>query len=248
MILALSDEDAGTVDEFLDREGFTVRTASGSRSKGDYGVRGIPATFLVGADGTLLWKGHPNEITAEKLKALIGAPTPAAAGDFLSLRAAPGAGMHASLEPAVEAAEAGNLALALQVSQAVSVDAAEGAAARAAAKGLVGDIEAHAALLEAQAEDYQARREPLPAREILEGLAAAFSGTEPGQRAQSRLEALSGDEAWTAELAGALALEVAIEASIGKDRTTARKALRVVQDEHAGTLAARRAKRRMKRK
>ena len=254
MVLALSDEDAATVDKFLDREGFTVRTASGSRSKGGYGVSGIPASFLIGADGTLLWKGHPTHLTREKLRALLGVTSTVPAQNFLALPVAPGARMHANLKPAAEAAEAGDLGRALELARSVSAEATESAAARAAADVLVGAIEAHVALLEAQAADYWERLEPLPARTLLEGLSTAFAegepsaSREPGKRARARLEQLAADEAWTAELAGALALEAAVEASIGKDRAGSRKALRGVPEEHPGTLAARRAKRRMKRK
>lgn len=248
MVLALSDEKPSTVNKFLDREGFTVRTAAGSRSSGDYGVNGIPASFLVGPDGRLLWKGHPSKLSAAKLRSLLGDLKKPAEGDFLAVRPAPGARMHTSLETAVEDAEAGRLGAALEAARAVALDAEAKPGARAAAETLAREIETHVTLLETQAQEFEAAREPLPTRAILKGLATALTGTETGTQAQKHLDELAEDEEWKSELAGALALEAAVRDTVGVGSTESRRGFRAVVKEHAGTLAASRAKRRLQRK
>lgn len=59
VILALSDEGKSTVERFVEDFGMTYPTASGAKSSRAYGVSGIPAAFLLGWDGRVLWQGNP---------------------------------------------------------------------------------------------------------------------------------------------------------------------------------------------
>jgi len=248
VVLALSDESPAVVDKFLEAEAYTVRTAASSRSKSDYGVTGIPKSFLVGPDGTLLWKGHPRELSRDQVRGFLKGARKPAEGDFLAVRPAPGARMHASLNSAVEAAEGGQLGLALEAAHAVAVSAEESAAARAAASTLTRSIEEHVALLGSQAEAYAADLDALPTGALLRGLASSLAGTAAGEAATRRLASLSEDEAWTRELAAAQALVAATQASRGRGKAETKRALQVVADEYSGTLAAKRARRRTKQK
>jgi thiol-disulfide isomerase/thioredoxin len=77
VIIAVSDEDPDTIDEFLQRErdGKTYREITDSywlttdpdgSVDADYmkasGMRGIPTAFVVGKTGEIEWIGHPREI------------------------------------------------------------------------------------------------------------------------------------------------------------------------------------------
>lgn len=59
VILALSDEGKSTVEGMVDSLGMTYPTAAGAKSSRAYGVSGIPAAFLIGWDGRILWEGNP---------------------------------------------------------------------------------------------------------------------------------------------------------------------------------------------
>lgn len=59
VVLALSDEGKSTVGNFVESMGVTYPTAAGAKASRAYGVSGIPAAFLIGWDGRILWQGNP---------------------------------------------------------------------------------------------------------------------------------------------------------------------------------------------
>ncbi|MBP6602992.1 MAG: TlpA family protein disulfide reductase [Verrucomicrobiales bacterium] len=72
-IIGISQEDAGTITTFREdtKMSYSVAIdASGSLAK-HFGVRGIPYAVLVDALGTVKWAGHPMELTAAKIQALL---------------------------------------------------------------------------------------------------------------------------------------------------------------------------------
>lgn len=247
-MLALSDEGPKEVDGYLRKEGFTVPTGISSRSKSAYGVTGIPKSFLIGPEGTVLWRGHPRELTRARLEELIGEARAPEANGFLGLRTSPGARMHASLKPASEAAEAGRLAEALATARVVAATDEESDTARAAASSLVREVEEHVLLLQRQVEHAFESREALAMVQLLRGLATALAGTEAGEAAGARLAKLEQDEQWSRELAGARALDAATQSSIGEGKAEKRRAYTAVAEQYAGTRAAERARRWAKRK
>ncbi len=61
-LLALTDESAKIVEGGLERKGVKVPEypiGCATRSGNAYGVRGIPAAFLLNYDGEIVWQGHP---------------------------------------------------------------------------------------------------------------------------------------------------------------------------------------------
>lgn len=73
VFLAITNEDREPVERFLERRemsswiGFDNERATFNA----YGVRGIPATFIVGPDGTLLLRTHPNLLDAATVQAAV---------------------------------------------------------------------------------------------------------------------------------------------------------------------------------
>lgn len=59
VLLALSDEAAGTVEKHIEKMGMTYPIAAGAKGKRSYGVRGIPAGFLIDHTGKIIWQGNP---------------------------------------------------------------------------------------------------------------------------------------------------------------------------------------------
>ncbi len=45
--------------------------ASGYQTSSDYGVYGVPAAAVIGADGTVVWRNHPLRLTEDKLSSLV---------------------------------------------------------------------------------------------------------------------------------------------------------------------------------
>ena len=67
-ILSLTAEDRETVEAFQKgrQEPIEYTVGLGSESSKTYGVNGIPAAFLIGTDGKLLWNGHPSSTECEE--------------------------------------------------------------------------------------------------------------------------------------------------------------------------------------
>ena len=66
-ILSLTAEDRETVEAFQKarKEPIEYTVGLNSESSDEYGVNGIPAAFLIGTDGKLLWNGHPSSAECE---------------------------------------------------------------------------------------------------------------------------------------------------------------------------------------
>ncbi len=66
-ILALSGQGKGTLEPFAAEKGMPYMIGYGNRS--NYGVSGIPDAYLVGADGNVVWQGHPSGLSNQMLVA-----------------------------------------------------------------------------------------------------------------------------------------------------------------------------------
>lgn len=59
VFVGLSDEEPDTVKAFMKKTKMEYFVGAKSESGNDFGVEGIPAAFVFGADGKLKWSGHP---------------------------------------------------------------------------------------------------------------------------------------------------------------------------------------------
>jgi len=66
-ILALSDEASGTVEKHMGIHGMTYPIGTGAKGSRAFGVKGIPAAFLIDHTGTILWQGHPGNVGWEDM-------------------------------------------------------------------------------------------------------------------------------------------------------------------------------------
>ncbi|MCC7508983.1 MAG: redoxin domain-containing protein [Planctomycetes bacterium] len=71
-IVAVSNETPSVIEPWLNRKGVTYGTAQSSSASRSYGVRGIPNAFLISADGTILWRGHPGSLTDAMIEQHLG--------------------------------------------------------------------------------------------------------------------------------------------------------------------------------
>jgi thiol-disulfide isomerase/thioredoxin len=66
VIIGLSDEPKDKVEPFAKKMNMGYVVGFGSNTGEAYGVEGIPTAFVIGADGKLVWSGHPMDDKFEK--------------------------------------------------------------------------------------------------------------------------------------------------------------------------------------
>lgn len=73
----LSNEQADRVKKFLERS--PIKTSNLIDYKGlnfeKYNITSIPKSILLSPDGNILWKGHPSDMSPQKLRSLISGPS-----------------------------------------------------------------------------------------------------------------------------------------------------------------------------
>ena len=242
VVMALSDEESGTVGDYVDQLGITVKVAAGSNAGSSYGVSGIPAAVLIDPEGNVAWRGHPSSLSKGTVKsALKGARKPSSGG-FLSVRPTFAIEDAGALENALEAADEGKLAKALEAAQALSKDEAAEQSDRDNAELFAMEIESHLSLLATQAESFVSRRDVLPALEVFEALAKEMKGHEAGDAAAKRLAEIAEDDELQAEIEAA---EAFVKVKKKASKLSSRKALGLYEDfaeKYAGTRMAERAR------
>lgn len=238
MVVAVSDEADKTVSDYIDALGIQIPVAAGSQAGGAYGVRGIPHSVLVDPQGKVAWSGSPYSISKGAIKdALKGAKK--GARSFLAVPVdEPPAGR---LAPHAKAMEQGNPGKALAPLLAFASDAKATDEEKSGAAALVAAIEEHVALLNRQAEALVKSRDVLRALAVFDALAKEFGAAPPGEAGKKRAAELRADPAIKKEIAGAEALQRAIEQAAKLASSKAKAKYQEVVDKHKGTRAAERA-------
>jgi hypothetical protein len=199
---------------------------------GGYSSTGIPAAWLVGPDGKIVWKGHPSGLTAEIVQA-----------NLKNVRLRPKFEFQADeLKKASKLLEAGNFGKALaELEKVITANETPAAVEQAtAAKTQVltyGEDELKAV------EDYASSGYYSEGLLKLQELSVAFKGTEIGDRADEKEKAWKKDDKIKAELEGSEAIAQAKE-MIGKRgyKDAARVLVQVTRGKkYEGTKARERA-------
>ena len=202
-----------------------------------WGVRSIPQTFIIGPDGTVLWRGHPAELDEPLAKAfkehppqLVDAQTLAAAASTLT-----------AAEGSVDADPAKAMKLLAGFPVAAKADADTAARLTALTDKLqaYGQAQLDAAQQQIDAKQY------VPASRTLRVLSQALAGLPVATTAKQKLSSLTNDPAVRASLAAdkrAAAADDALAAAgklkaAGKDELAYPRFKQVVTG-YAGTPAA----------
>lgn len=76
VFIGMSDEEPDTVKKFMKNIRMDYLVTAGSESARDFGVKGIPAAFIIDTEGTVQWIGHPldNAFPAKLSKVLRDTP------------------------------------------------------------------------------------------------------------------------------------------------------------------------------
>lgn len=214
-----------------------------STAKAAYGVRGIPATFLIDADGKIAWQGHPMELTSATLKKVLrGAKLPK--NRLLAFR---GDVDGTPEQPKYEKlARNGELAAALKEVEAAAANPkateAEKSAAEKAKTALNGYVDA----LTKEAARLLEVREVGDARALYEALAREFEGSETGASAKQRLDEIEKDKALQQELEAAKELAAIKEQIRDIGASKVKKRIEALIAKYVGTKASERALRLLK--
>jgi len=78
LFISITKEDRATVERFMKKremKSWVVRDEDGATNAA-YGVRGIPNTFIINAEGVLVADTHPTRVTAEHIRTALEGGTP----------------------------------------------------------------------------------------------------------------------------------------------------------------------------
>jgi hypothetical protein len=182
----VTDEQEGKVTPYIEKNGIEYTIALGGAS--GYKTRGIPAAWLVGPDGKVLWKGHPSGLNASIIEEHLAKVrmTPQwdkLPGGLKNARKALGKGLFAK----------GLKALAKEVD-----DADHGAAASEAIEQVKAYGQSQLDMVDSHAEagNYSG------GMELLGSLEKSFKGTEIGDAAKAKRSEWKKDKTVKAELEG----------------------------------------------
>jgi len=72
LIVGVSNEDADKIRDKMEAVGMEFAVGRSAKDViATYGVRGIPATFLIDRAGELVWSGHPSAVTDELIESVL---------------------------------------------------------------------------------------------------------------------------------------------------------------------------------
>lgn len=237
VVVAVSDEDAKLVSDYVDSMGITLPVASGSRASGAYGVKGIPHSVLIDTQGKVAWSGSPYELSKGTVKEVLkGAKKRSTNFLAIPVEKEP----EGRLAAPAKSMASGNPGKALSALRAISDDAKSTEAEKVGATTLIAAIDEHVKLLNDQAEGFVGARDVLKGLTVFDALAKEFSGPI-GDAAKKRAEDIRKDEKLAKEIAGAEALARAQEQAAKLGSGKAKAKFQEVVDKHKGTRAAERA-------
>jgi hypothetical protein len=177
----------------------------------------------VGTDGSVLWKGHPSELSEKEL------------GKALSARSK-GSKNGTSIEKAVAALDSRELGSAVSLLDAAIADPSTDAAAKAEAEAWKGSILAAAQGLAKAAKTAQDEsKDYFAARRSLERLARDFEGLPEAAEAANTLESWKNDKAIAQEIEGGGKFRKAEGLEVARDYDGAYRAYREVAKKYEGT-------------
>ncbi len=255
VVIAITAEEGAVVERFVKRRGYDFPVGIDDRRKTSraYGIRVIPTTFLIGADGKLIWVGNPlragdklDEMVEKALKnvdpeasdrELTATPFEMEVkGEFKGM-----------LRSAASSAGRGYYSAALRSIELVLRRKKLKDEDRAAAESLREQIEAHGRLLLAKGKLLLERKEFLAAEEWLGKIKLRFGRYEPGPTAAELLKERLHSEEGRAELAAERALRAALKKRDAGKRDEFVDALKKLMESHPETAAAEKAEKLLER-
>ncbi|MEZ5975605.1 MAG: hypothetical protein R3E96_12410 [Planctomycetota bacterium] len=236
MVLALSNEEDELVEEYIQSMGLTVRIAAGADG-GNMTWSSIPHTFLVGADGKILWHGSPyglsNGIIEDALRGV-----KKSSNSVLAYNSATEF-KEGAVTSIADMARQAQLAKSIQAVGKL-LEKASGAEAEEA-KVLQGELDGFVEMLQAQAESFITKREMVIGTDLLAEVAKECKGLPVADKIAARLKEIDDDKELSNELAADRELAKLREAASKKSWKRQLKKLEKITERYEGTGAAKRA-------
>ena len=192
-ILAISNEPSSKLESFIKDQGITYTVGASTDALGVYGGGGIPHAYLIGADGVVMWHGHPGSLPETEIEKALRST--------FSLR-----DVAQELKPAAEAFEKGKLGDARSLAEAAK--AKGGRDVEADADYILGRIQEFVASWK-QASEQQDN--PLDALEALALIQEHLAGTDEATAAAAKEKELRADTKVKTELDAAKKLDKLIK-------------------------------------
>lgn len=226
MVVGVTNEPESLVAKTVtaNKMKFPVAMTKGEDFERAYGVRGFPSSYLIDADGFVVWSGHPGAFEEGLLEELLK--------DVWLPPALPE--RHAALNKLL--AER-NLTKAVAAIDKALAGAPDDADLKAASEALGGRV---TALLEAAAAAEQ-ENDFARARKLYTEAVERFAGVPAAAPAKTALAALAKNKAALPELDAADKLDEAVATWRKGDLEKGLKAIRAVARKHEGTVAGKRA-------
>jgi hypothetical protein len=239
--MAISNETAEKVIPYAEEYDLPFAVAAGSSTgnnlNAQFGVRGIPHSFLIDPEGTIAWHGHPSGITDSQIKKVLKGVKSPPANQILALTFE--SEMEGRAGKAVKLARSGELAKALREIQ--GIDPTDTQQMNWGGE-ITARIEAHVQLLSVQIERLISQRDVMKAIDAYEAVAAEFKGTELGAPSASRLKEIAADKGLQQELDASKAFKKAMQIAQKRGMKKVVKKLEALIKKYPATKAADKAK------
>jgi hypothetical protein len=232
--VAISNEDAGKVGEFVIANNLTYPVGIAKKTEG-YGSGGIPHAYLISPDGKVVWDGHPASLSNGQVEKLLRKTK-----DFYVRKVAP------EVKPAAAAFTKGNLVKAQKLANAIKDREGVGRGAVADAEYVLARVEAMRTAWTRRVENGTKAGLYLDVFDTLGKIQKHFPGTEEAQAAATKLAELKADPNVKRELKASKALDKLVQrktkaGTSGKKLDAVRKKVEKFIKKYDGTKAAERA-------
>jgi len=257
VVIGLTAESESKAAPFIKRAGYTFPVALDDRRKTSkaYGIRWIPHTFLIGADGKIIWDGNPL-VAKDKLDKMVEDALKKALPDMpeeeilatpfnLKLNAADYKGM---LKQAANSAANGHYSSAIRTLQRLLEKKKVEESEKQAASGMLSRIGQHGRLLLEKGKLLLKRREFAEAYDWLRRISRAFGKYDPGPQAKKFLKDNFKGEKILNEVAADRLLTKAKELLNKGKEEEAEKVIEKIKSRYPETAAAKKVEQLLKKK
>jgi hypothetical protein len=228
-VIVLSNESKENVERFMRLENPVMNVPVTIKAQNAYGVSGIPKAFLIGADGKIIWEGHPGSLSGDQIeKALRAMPRWSKMGSSRAQRVG-------------KELDKGNLGKALLLAKDLLAREDLNTEDAEAGKAMVKHIETYAERRMTYVETLVETGDVAKATVLLEGMKKTFARTDWGGKATVRAKELKADTRAKELAAAAKSVGKILKRLSGKvdekTRVSAHKALKKLQGKSKGDAA-----------
>jgi thiol-disulfide isomerase/thioredoxin/flavodoxin len=191
VVIAHTDNSSQNVDAFIKEKKIPYSISVGDNIGDAYGVNGIPAVFLIDPDGKIAWSGHPAQLEAATIEALLKnvrmAPNPTPSFEKPSANS-----KVAQIENAIM--QSGKVGTGIKMLEKLAKD--KDAATAQSAEETLALITTWSADMTKKIDELQQQGDPYQAAELAASIAAGLSGHDDAKPFTTKVSELKKDPAY----------------------------------------------------